>query len=74
MTKVSTIYRNIIHYLTIEINNMIMGITSTYSNTPDPKPTLITYGTTPTRVTMVSPDDNDFMPPSFPEREQVVHI
>ena len=36
ITKVSTIERNIIHNLTIDINNIIMGITSKVTNTAYP--------------------------------------
>ena len=37
ITKVSTTERNRIHNLTSHINNIIMGITSTGSNTADPR-------------------------------------
>ena len=37
ITKVSTTDRNIIRHLTIQINNITIGITSTRSNTADPR-------------------------------------
>ena len=59
ITKVSTIERNRIHNLTRQINNIIMGKTSTGSNNTD-------YNATPPRVPMVAPDDDDLLTPSVP--------
>ena len=39
-----------------------------------PEQTLIIYDNTPPRIPIVAPNDDDFLPPSFTEREQVVHI
>ena len=51
-----------------------MGITSTGKKKYTPEPTLITYSATPLRVTIISPDDDYFLPISLPEWEQMVHV
>ena len=67
ITKVSTTEINIIHNLTRQINNIIMGITSTGINISDPRTnTNYPYGATPQMFTIVAPGDDNFIPLSVP--------
>ena len=40
----------------------------------NPEPNIIPYGTTPSRVPIVAPDDDDFPPTRVPEWYHMVHI
>ena len=62
MTKVPTTERNRLHNLKIQINEIIMGITSKGSNTTEPiTNTNPPYVATPPRVLILATDDDDLM-------------
>ena len=63
-----------IHDLTIDINNIIMGITNKGSNTIYPRTKNNYLWCHTSKGSNLAPDDDDFLTPSLPGREQMVHI